>query len=117
MKSLRLLVVVVACCLAAGCAHTSNSRADFRKLVDRPQVALAPQVEPMAGTNGLVEYHFSFASDASNRVPGILMASTNFSGRRPAVIALHGTGGSKGNMAALCRKLAEVGFIAVAIDG
>jgi hypothetical protein len=33
------------------------------------------------------------------------------------VIALHGTGGSKGNMAALCRKLADAGFIAVAIDG
>ena len=45
------------------------------------------------------------------------MASTNFSGRRPVVIALHGTGGSTANMAALCRKLAEVGFIAVAIDG
>ena len=33
------------------------------------------------------------------------------------VIALHGTGGSKANMLALCRKLAERGFIAVAIDG
>jgi hypothetical protein len=33
------------------------------------------------------------------------------------VIALHGTGGSKANMLSLCRKLAEVGFIAVAIDG
>jgi len=33
------------------------------------------------------------------------------------VIALHGTGGSKNNMAALCRKLATNGFIAVTIDG
>jgi len=117
MKSLRLLVLAVACCLAAGCAHTSNPRADFRKLVARPQVALTPQVEPLAGTNGLVQFRFSFASDASNRVPGILLASTNFSGRRPVVIALHGTGSSKGNMAALCRKLADTGFITVAIDG
>ena len=117
MKSLRLLVVAFLCCLAAGCAHTSNPRADFRKLVARPQVALTPQVEPLAGTNGLVQFRFSFASDASNRVPGILLASTNFSGRRPVVIALHGTGSSKGNMAALCRKLADTGFIAVAIDG
>ena len=45
------------------------------------------------------------------------MESANFHGRRPVVIALHGTGGSKGNMLALCRKLAEAGFIAVAIDG
>ncbi|MEI9865138.1 MAG: dienelactone hydrolase family protein [Limisphaerales bacterium] len=35
----------------------------------------------------------------------------------PVVIALHGTGGSKQNMLALCRKLATNGFIAVAIVG
>ena len=45
------------------------------------------------------------------------MESTNFHGRRPVVIAMHGTGGSKANMLALCRKLADAGFIAVAIDG
>lgn len=117
MKHLRLLVIAIGCCLATGCVHTSNSRADFLKLVDRPRVALAPHVDQMANTNGLTQFHFSFASDASNRVPGILLASTNFSGRRPVVIALHGTGGSKGNMLSLCRKLVEVGFIAVAIDG
>src|SRR5436190_9652920 len=106
MKPFRLLAVaVMCCCLATGCAHVQNPRADFLKFVDRPHVALAPQVEKMAGTNGLAEFHFSFAADAGNRVPGILLASTNFSGRRPVVIALHGTGGSKGNMAALCRKL------------
>ncbi len=32
------------------------------------------------------------------------------------MIALHGTGGSKNNLASLCRKLAERGFVAVAID-
>jgi dienelactone hydrolase len=116
MKRLRLLVAFVLCSLAAGCAHT-NPRADFLKLVDRPHVALAPQVEKISDTNGIAEFHFSFAADASNRVPGILMESTNFSGHRPVVIALHGTGGSKANMISLCRKLAEVGFIAVAIDG
>jgi len=117
MKHFRLLTAVALCCLAAGCAHTPDTRADFLKIIDRPRVALAPQVEKMPGANGIVEFHFSFASDASNRVPGILMESANFPGRRPVVIALHGTGGSKGNMAALCRKLADAGFIAVAIDG
>jgi dienelactone hydrolase len=117
MKHLQLLVAVVLCGLAAGCAHTSNTRADFLKIIDRPRVALAPQIEKMPGTNGIAEFHFSFASDASNRVPGILMESANSQGHRPVVIALHGTGGSKSNMAALCRKLAEQGFIAVAIDG
>ena len=112
----RILPLALLLLWVTGCAHL-EPRADFLKLVDRPRVALAPQVDPMANTNGLVQFHFSYASDASNRVPGILMASTNFPGRRPVVIALHGTGGSKGNMLALCRKLADAGFIAVAIDG
>jgi dienelactone hydrolase len=117
MKRWQFFLAIVFCVLATGCAHVQSPRADFLKLIDRPRVALAPQVDQMSGTNDIMEFHFSFASDTSNRVPGILLASTNFSGRRPVVIALHGTGGSKGNMAALCRKLAEVGFIAVAIDG
>jgi dienelactone hydrolase len=117
MKRWQFFTAMVFCVLATGCAHIPNPRADFLKLIDRPRVALAPQVEPMAGTNGIMEFHFSFAADASNRVPGILMVSTNFSGRRPVVIALHGTGGSKANMISLCRKLADAGFIAVAIDG
>src|SRR5271170_430840 len=115
MKQLQLLAVL--CCFATGCAHVQNPRADFLKLIDRPRVALAPQVEKMSGTNGIVEFHFSFAADTNDRVPGILMEPTNFPGRRPVVIALHGTGGSKNNMLALCRKLADAGFIAVAIDG
>jgi dienelactone hydrolase len=45
------------------------------------------------------------------------MESANFYGRRPVVIALHGTGGNKNNMLSLCRKLATNGFVAVAIDG
>jgi predicted esterase len=117
MKRWQFFTIMVFCVLATGCAHIPNPRADFLKLVDRPRVALAPQVQELSTTNNIVEIHFSFASDASNRVPGILMASTNFPGRRPVVIALHGTGGSKANMISLCRKLAERGFIAVAIDG
>ena len=117
MKRFSILFFCVAACLAAGCAHVPDARADFFKLVDRPRVALSPQVEEMPGTNGIAEFHFSFVSDAKDRVPGILIESTNFSGRRPVVIALHGTGGNKNNMAALCRKLATNGFVAVAIDG
>lgn len=117
VKRTFLLMVCVGGGLLTGCAHVSNPRADFLKLVDRPRVARSPQVEPLPATNGIMQFHFSFASDATQRVPGLLLESTNFSGRRPVVIALHGTGGSKANMIALCRKLAERGFIAVAIDG
>jgi dienelactone hydrolase len=116
MKRWQIFTAMVFCVLAAGCAHVPNPRADFLKLIDRPRVALAPQVEKMPGTNGIAEFHFTFAADATDRVPGILMKPANSQGCLPVVIALHGTGGSKGNMAALCRKLAGRGFIAVAID-
>ena len=114
---MRLLVFAALCWLTAGCAHTSNPRADFIKLIGRPRVPLTAQVQELPATNGLAQLHFSFAADASNRVPGILIKAADSSGRRPVVIALHGTGGSKANMLALGRKLAERGFIAVAIDG
>ena len=112
----RILPLVALLLWVTGCAHI-NRRADFLRVIDRPRVALAPQVEKMSGTNGIVEFHFSFAADANDRVPGILMEPANSQGRLPVVIALHGTGGSKANMISLCRKLANAGFIAVAIDG
>ena len=123
MKPLQLLIAAILCCFATGCAHVQNAnvtsanpRADFLKLIDRPRVALKPQVEKISATNGIEQFHFSFSSDAKNRVPGILLEQENVSGKRPVVICLHGTGGSTANMAALCRKLAARGFIAVAID-
>lgn len=117
MKFSRWLAGIAFCCFAAGCAHTPNPRADFLRVIERPCVALSPQVEPLPATNNLAQFHFWFSADSSNRVPGILIKPADSQGRRPVVIALHGTGGSKANMISLCRKLAERGFIAVAIDG
>jgi dienelactone hydrolase len=115
-KCFVLLTAILLVRVAAGLPK-ENPREDFLKLIGQPLVPLAPQVEEMPNTNGLRQFHFSFASDASNRVPGILLEPKNFSGRRPVIIALHGTGGSTANMLALCRKLATNGFVAVAIDG
>jgi dienelactone hydrolase len=115
MKSTGGLILALLFSIAA--VAVPNPRADFLKLIKHPRVALAPEVEQLPSTNGLAQFHFSFASDPEQRVPGILIKQENSKGRRPVVIALHGTGGSKQNMLALCRKLAERGFIAVAIDG
>jgi dienelactone hydrolase len=112
----RFLPLLALLLWVTGCAHL-EPRADFLRVIGRPHVALAPQVQELPATNDLAQFHFSFATDAQNRVPGILIKSAGSHGRRPVVIALHGTGGSKGNLAALCRKLAGRGFIAVAIDG
>ena len=116
MKRSHLLLVAALYLFAAGCTHT-NPRKDFLNVINRPRVPLAPQTEEMPTTNSSVQFHFSFASDKDQRVPGILIKSPTSQGRRPVVIALHGTGSSKANMLALCRKLATNGFIAVAIDG
>ena len=116
MKRFSLLLFCAAC-LAAKCAHASDTSADFLKIIERPRVALAPQIEGLPMTNDIAQFHFSFASDASDRVPGILLESTNFSGRRPVVIVMHGTGGRKENELPLLRRLARAGFVAVAIDG
>jgi len=114
MKHFLFLPVLLLC--ATGCAHL-EPRADLHRLIDHPRVALAPEAGEWRATNDLAQIRFSYASDASDRVPGILFKSPGSTGRRPVVIALHGTGGDKEGMTPLCRKLVERGFIAVAIDG
>ncbi len=111
---LSLLVAVSLC--AAACASAADSRANFLRLIHHPRVPLDAQVEALPSTNGLAQFHFSFASDVAQRVPGLLLKQEPSRGRRPVVIALHGTGGNKQSVLALCRKLADQGFIAVAID-
>ena len=117
MKHFPSLTTLTLCWLTAFSTRAADSRADFLKLIDRPRVDLNPKVEELPGTNGLALFHFSFAADSTQRVPGFLIKPTDSKGRRPVIIALHGTGGSKTNMLALCRELAARGFIAVAIDG
>lgn len=113
----KRLVAIALCVGAATFTHAAEPRADFLKLVERPRVRLSPQMVEWPTTNGIAQFHFSFASDKEQRVPGVLMKAEDSRGRRPVVIALHGTGGSKVNMLSLCRKLATNGFVAVAIDG
>ena len=103
--------------------HAADPRADFLKMIDRPRVPLAAEITelPAEKDKSLAEFHFSFAADAQQRVPGVLIkkleAADAKSSRRPVVIALHGTGGSKSSELPLLRELAEKDFIAVAIDG
>ena len=105
--------------LLASAAHlrSADSRTAFLALIDRPKVALAPQTGEAHEKDGLTEIAFSFATEAGQRVPGILVQKSAASGRRPAVIALHGTGGNKETQRQLLGELARDGFVAVAIDG
>jgi dienelactone hydrolase len=117
VNRLPFLALLPLCFLALSPARAADARADFLKLIDRPRVELDAKVEELPGTNDIAMFHFSFASEAGQRVPGFLLKSREAHGKQPVVIALHGTGGNKSNMLEMCRELAARGFIAVAIDG
>lgn len=93
----------------------ADARADFLKLIDRPRVDLAPQEQKKERQGDLLFTHFTYASEASQRVPGILYEQPT-EARRPAVIILHGTGGKKEGEAKFLKRLAAAGYVAVAID-
>ena len=118
MKKLRSLFACLAVVASATHLHAADTRAAFLKLLDRPRVPLAPEVKATPSTDGLTHLAFSYAADADNRVPGILLKSSAApAGRRPVVIVLHGTGGTKEGEVAYMTELVKDGFIAVAIDG
>jgi dienelactone hydrolase len=114
----RLTLAALAFVLVSSAsANAADSRAGFLQLIDRPKVALAPNEAATTEKNGLVETAFSFATEAGQRVPGILVKTSGATDRRPVVIALHGTGGNKESQRALLGDLARDGFVGVAIDG
>jgi dienelactone hydrolase len=95
----------------------ARTRGAFLKLIDRPRVPLAPEVSGRTERNGLVEESLTFAADARERVPTLIIKPTATTGRGPVVIVLHGTGSSKDRQSARLSELAGLGFVAVAIDG
>jgi dienelactone hydrolase len=117
VKRFPWLPLLAAVCFSTTPLQAADSRADFLKLIDRKKVEPAPKEESSVITNGRTLIHFSFAAEADQRVPGLLLKATNSEGRRPVVIVLHGTGGSKQGMLPLLRKFSDNGFVAIAIDG
>jgi dienelactone hydrolase len=105
-------------CSGAALAQEIGVREQFLKLIDRPLVAAEPEEKPLASKNGFARFHFTFQSDAKQRVPGIIVRKESKAPERlPVVIALHGTGSNKESQSALLEELAGKGFLAVAIDG
>ncbi len=99
-------------------------RGDFLKLIDRPRVAPEPEpmlVAPDALPQGVIEEFVSIAVErhddgTKERVP-IVIVRPDKEGRLPAVILLHGTGGSASGMFDWSLELAKRGIVGVAIDG
>lgn len=103
----------------AAAPPSGGSRAAFLRLIDRPRVPLSPEIQAVPGDPSVVREHFAFSAQEGERVPGVLLKPGTGTSRRPVVILLHGTGGSKSDpqIVKLSEALVARGFIAVAIDG
>lgn len=112
-------VIALACFSSPGFASTSGDpRAKaFLKLIERPRVPLAAESRVASESNDLRVERFSYAAEAKQRVPGILVRKKSSAVKAPAVIILHGTGGNKDSQENFLKELASQGFAAVAIDG
>jgi dienelactone hydrolase len=97
-------------------------KAAFLKQLDRPRVALDPQIQKtQTDAGGRVVENISIASERKadgsvERVPILLVRPASRAGRLPVVIALHGTGGNKESLRGLLVEFAKRGMIGVAID-
>lgn len=98
-----------------------QTRQAFLKLLDRPKVALdAKELSPATESKGAVTEHFDFASEKKKdgtyeRVP-VLIVRPAKTGKFPAMIVLHGTGGNKDSARSWLTELANRGIVGVAID-
>ncbi len=93
----------------------AQTRAAFHALLDRPMVAARPTSKVEVQDGRRVETG-EFSSEANERVPFLAVWPERGERRRPCVIVLHGTGGSKEGMRPLINEIADRGYLAVAID-
>jgi dienelactone hydrolase len=124
MKMLRFYALALLALQVSGAAFadgTADTRKAFLQVIDRPRAALRPELADLPSLDGIRKQHVWFHSDVTERVPGYLLLPDAgvFKGRRPVVIALHGTGGNKesGQIVEILTRATRAGFIGVAIDG
>jgi dienelactone hydrolase len=102
----------------AAAGENASRRAAFLKLIDRPRVPLAQSASLVVDLEGgLAQETVTFAADAHERVPTLIVQARPPAGRRPVVIVLHGANGAKEQQIGRLIQLARRGFMAVAIDG
>jgi len=102
----------------------AEAKVAFLKLLDRPKVPLDVKLDPAAGLGELYRHRLSIASDKKadgtiERVPILIVRPPHEPGileRRPTIILLHGTGGSKEGMNSWLEEFARKGYVAVGID-
>ena len=117
-----LIVVCQTAARADDYPPPAEVKAAFLKLLDRPKVLADVQViaKKVQGDGTILEA-LSYASEKKadgsiERVPTLILHPAKGEGKRPAVIVLHGTGGSKDGMVPFLKELAQRGILGVAID-
>jgi dienelactone hydrolase len=126
MRTLTLLAVALFAPLIPAQDRASLAPADakkaFLKLLDRPRVAADARQERPPETRGGLTYHtWSFASEKKadgtvERVPVLTVRPEKVEAPLPAIIVLHGTGGTKEGVASWLEEFAKKGVAGVAID-
>jgi dienelactone hydrolase len=96
-------------------------KAAFLKLLDRPKVDPAPQLQKRTQAGDLIQESWTFVSEKKangelERVPVLILRPREDGKKRPAVIVLHGTGGTKESQTGFMKELVARGIIGVAID-
>jgi dienelactone hydrolase len=103
----------------------SEVKTAFLKLLDRPEVSLdAKSREDRPATRARTSERVDFAVEQHadgtiERVPGLVVRPEVLKPgeKRPAILVLHGTGGTKEGLRSWLERLAGTGFVAISIDG
>lgn len=113
-----VLVTFVAAPMAQGRTDVDqpDTRAAFLDVIARPRAPLAPSPAVVSTVNGYHQELLTYASEPNERVPVLILKKDAGPARRAAVIALHGTNGSKEGMRGLLEDYADRGWLAVSID-
>ncbi|HJP63342.1 MAG TPA: acetylxylan esterase, partial [Mucilaginibacter sp.] len=96
---------------------TAKVAADLKKLLDRPKVPFNAKFKVTRTDSAVIERGY-FYSEKNEKVPVLIYKPVAKDGAFPAVIILHGTGGTKDNadIKDLLYRLTKRGMMGVAID-
>jgi len=122
-RSTLCLILLSCLCLLPVRAEKppQETRQAFLKMLDRPKVVLDTKVVSEKEVKGFTEQKLTIATEKKSdgtmeRMPALILKPSSAKGKIPAVIMLHGTGGSKEQMRPWLEEFAGRGWLAVAID-
>ena len=122
-RSTLCLILLSCLCLLPVHAEklAQETRQAFLKMLDRPKVLLDTKVVSEKEVKGFTEQKLTIATEKKSdgtmeRMPALILKPSSAKGKIPAVIMLHGTGGSKEQMRPWLEEFAGRGWLAVAID-